>query len=61
MEHFANDNDSLFVLGIVGIVWVLIFHVKNTDYLTEEGVVVPVEAAVEGKDKDIDSKDEEAD
>ncbi len=46
----------------MGIVWVLIFHVKNTDYLTEEAVVVPVDAALEGKEKqDTESKNEEAD
>lgn len=49
------------MLGIAGIVWVLIFHVKNTDYLTEEGVVVPVDASVENKEKqDTESKMEDA-
>lgn len=31
--------------------WVLIFHVKDTDYWTEEGVVAPVEVGAAEKDK----------
>jgi hypothetical protein len=34
---------------------VLIFHVKDTDYLTEEGVVAPIEVGAREKHK-VDSE-----
>lgn len=29
---------SLFVIGIVGVAWVLVFHVTDTDYTPEEEI-----------------------
>ncbi|KAF4977215.1 hypothetical protein FZEAL_6243 [Fusarium zealandicum] len=34
----------LYVLGIAGIVWVLVFHVKESNYFSEDNVIVPMSA-----------------
>lgn len=39
----------LYILGIIGIVWVLIFHVKDSNYFSEDNVIAPV--AVEEQTK----------
>lgn len=44
---------SLYVLGIIGMFWSLIFHVKESDYFNEENTIAPhhveEEAVVEGQ------------
>ena len=50
--HVLTGESRFFVLGIIGVVWVLIFHVADTDYPTQEGLPTP-------GDVDKDLKEEE--
>jgi hypothetical protein len=42
----------LYALGIIGIIWVLVFHVEDSNYFAEENVIAPV--AVEEKKAGMD-------
>ncbi|TQV98594.1 hypothetical protein V2A60_007686 [Cordyceps javanica] len=44
----ASLQLAFFVLGIIGVVWVLIFHVADTDYPSDEGL-----PGLDGVDRDI--------
>lgn len=44
----------LYILGIAGIVWALIYHVKDSLYFSEDNVIVPV--AVEEQKKGLESE-----
>ncbi|KAM3473126.1 hypothetical protein MY5147_004940 [Beauveria neobassiana] len=48
---FVTDEKkhSFFILGIIGVVWVLIFHVADTDYPSQEGLPRPKETDKECK------------
>ncbi|KAK8148415.1 hypothetical protein G3M48_010248 [Beauveria asiatica] len=48
----ASLQLSFFVLGIIGVVWVLIFHVADTDYPSQEGLPRPEETNKECKKKE---------
>jgi hypothetical protein len=36
-----TDNYSLYILGIIGIIWVLMFHVTESTYFQEENTIAP--------------------
>ncbi|KAM3532662.1 hypothetical protein NHJ13051_000125 [Beauveria bassiana] len=48
----ASLQLSFFVLGIIGVVWVLIFHVADTDYPSQEGLPRPKETDKECKEEE---------
>lgn len=50
----ANTARRLYALGICGIVWVLVFHVQESNYFSEDNVIAPV--AVEEQKRGLEAE-----